>query len=204
MLEIKDLCFSYKENEVIKNFSLSLPDTGSFAIMGQSGCGKSTLLSLIMGIVKQNSGEINTENLKISCAFQEPRLLPWLSAVQNVNLVLGGKSQTLQKAKEKLSLLGLSDDYNKLPGELSGGMQKRVSLARALAFEGNIYLLDEPFGGLDSETKASIYPIIRKISKTALVLIITHDKIEAQECAEKIYFFDELNKGAQRQEAKAN
>lgn len=196
MLEIKNLCFSYGNKTIINNLSLSLPATGAFAIMGPSGCGKSTLISLIMGLAKPNRGEIKKNFGKIVCAFQEPRLLPWMSTLDNVNLVLGGKSETIDLAKEKLSLLGLSDDMDKMPHELSGGMQKRAALARAFAYggKGDIYIFDEPFGGLDTETKEKIYPIFREISKSSLLLFITHDEAEALACADKIYLFSELNK----------
>lgn len=195
MLEIKNLCFSYGKENVIENLSLNLPANGVFAIMGPSGCGKSTLLALIAGILKYRSGEIKLNTKKIAFSFQDARLLPWFTALENVNYVLGGKKSTLNRAETELVELGLSDDVNKYPAELSGGMQRRVSLARAFAAESEILLLDEPFTGLDAETKAGIIKKVKDIGKNALVILITHDETEAIECADVIYnFYDLMDK----------
>lgn len=191
MLDIKNLSFSYKKNEkkpIIDNFSHTFPNSGIFVIMGSSGCGKTTLFSLIAGLIKPDSGEIITDARKIVFDFQEPRLLPWLTALQNVNFVLGGKKDTIVKAEKALSRVGLSDFAGLYPDELSGGMQKRVALARALAYEeeGCILLLDEPFSGVDEESKTKLYEIIKALSQRSLVLLITHDSSEAEKYGDKI------------------
>ncbi|MBR4295907.1 MAG: ABC transporter ATP-binding protein [Clostridia bacterium] len=192
MLEIKNLCFSYGKENVIENLSLELPACGVFAIMGPSGCGKSTLLALIAGVLKHRSGEINLNTKKIAFSFQDARLLPWFTALENVNYVLGGKKSSLERAATELAELGLGDDINKYPSELSGGMQRRVSLARAFAAKSEILLLDEPFTGLDSETKERIMKKVKSIGKNTLVILITHDDAEALECADAIYNFYDL------------
>lgn len=192
MINIEDLSFSYGEEQVIRSLSLKLPERGVFAIMGPSGCGKSTLFSLICSLLKPVSGKITLGSERLAFAFQEPRLLPWMTAAENVNLVLGGKKSSLPKAKAALADVGLDDDAEKYPAELSGGMQKRVSLARAFAADSDILLLDEPFTGLDAETKRGIIEKVKEIGKNALVLMITHDTFEANECADSVFDFYEL------------
>ena len=194
MLKIEDLSFSYGTQSIIKNLSLTIEQNGVYAIMGPSGCGKSTLFSLISGLLKPDSGSITTDAEKLSFSFQEARLLPWETAEQNVNFVLGSKKNALQKARGALLKVGLGEDRTKYPGELSGGMQKRVSLARAFAAGGDLILLDEPFEGLDTETKAGIIENVKEIGKNSIILLITHDINEANDCAEKVFDFYELNK----------
>ena len=118
-----------------------------------------------------------------------------MTAAENVNFVLGGKKSTLERAKAALTSVGLGDDSKKYPSELSGGMQKRVALARAFAFEGDFLLLDEPFTGLDEETKDNIIDIIKEMGKSRLVLFITHDITEAEKCEAEILHFGKLNLG---------
>ncbi len=193
MLKIDDLSFSYGKEKVLSNFSLELTGKGIYAIMGPSGCGKSTLFSLICGLLMPESGEISHDFKRISYAFQEPRLIPHMTAAENVNFILGGKKNTLCKAQNALRAVGLGEDTEKYPTELSGGMQKRVSLARAFAFDGDFLLLDEPFTGLDEETKDNIIETIREIGKRTLVLMITHDSAEAEKCSANILHFNQIN-----------
>ncbi len=194
MLKIEKLSFSYGNEQILEDFSLTLPKNGVFAIMGPSGCGKSTLFALISGLLKPSSGNIRLETERLAFDFQDARLIPWMSAAENVNFVLGGKKTTLAKAKKALAHVGLEAASDKYPNELSGGMQKRVSLARAFVCESDFILLDEPFAGLDSETKSGIIEKIKQIGKNSLVLLITHDIGEANDCAEKIFDFKQLNK----------
>lgn len=193
MLKIDKLSFSYGKEKILNDFSLELDGNGIYVIMGPSGCGKSTLFSLISGLLKPQSGEIKHDFERISYAFQEPRLIPHMTAAENVNFVLGGKKSTLGNAIRALESVGLGDDAEKYPSELSGGMQKRASLARAFAYEGDFLLLDEPFTGLDAETKDSIISLIKEIGKEKLVLMITHDSEEAEKCVADILHFDQIN-----------
>ena len=194
MLKIENLSFSYGNEQVLQDLSLTLPDRGVFAIMGPSGCGKSTLFALISGLLKPSSGKIELDAKRIAFAFQDARLMPWMTAAENVNFVLGGKKSTLERAERALEDLGLGDATYKYPDELSGGMQKRVSLARAFAFEGDLFLLDEPFTGLDANTKTGITQKVKEIGKKSLVLLITHDIGEANDCAENVFNFNGLNR----------
>lgn len=192
MLKIEGLSFSYGEQKVIDDLSLTLPERGVYAVMGPSGCGKSTLFSLIAGLEKPDSGRIELDTKKLAFSFQDARLLPWLTAAENVNFVLRGKKNTFERARTALNEVGLGEDTEKYPDELSGGMKKRVSLARAFVTDSDFILLDEPMNGLDSETKRSIIGKIKNIGKSALVLLITHDMEEATECADVIYDFYSL------------
>lgn len=194
MLEIENLKFSYGNHPVLRAFSLSVPEHGVHVLMGPSGCGKSTLLSLIAGLIRPVGGSLVCHAKKISYSFQEPRLLPWMNTADNVNFVLGGKGETLPKAEEALSELGLGNSLKKFPSELSGGMKKRVSLARAFAYDGDFLLLDEPTNGLDSETKEKIILKIAEIGKNTPVLMITHNEDDAKKCADNIFLFDECEK----------
>lgn len=194
MLNIENLSFSYGDKIIIKDFSLEIPEKGVFAIMGPSGCGKSTLFSLISGLLKPDSGSIKCHAQKIAFAFQDARLMPWMTAAENVNFVLGGKKNTVVKAISALEEVGLGEDADKYPDELSGGMQKRVSLARAFVTDADFFLLDEPFTGLDSERKRNIITKVKEIGKKSSVLLITHDIYDAEECASILFNFNELNK----------
>ncbi len=198
MLKLSNVSFSYKkapneEELVIKDLSCEFGDTGIYAIMGPSGKGKTTLFSLISGLLKPASGSISGNTEKLSAVFQDSVLLPWMTALENVNFVLGGKKNTLPIARDALCSVGLGGSENKYPEELSGGMQRRTALARALAYDGDIYLLDEPFTGLDTEIKSDIMKQIKDIGKSKLVLLITHDLSEALECTAEIVNFDEIN-----------
>lgn len=195
MLKTDKLSFSYGKEKILNDFSLTVDGNGIYAIMGPSGCGKSTLFSLISGLLKPQSGEITHDFERISYAFQEPRLIPHMTAAENVNFVLGGKKSTLERAIKALNAVGLGGDSDKYPSELSGGMQKRVALARALAFDGDFLLLDEPFTGLDDETKDNIIQLIKEVGKSKLVLMITHDISEAEKCEANIFQFNQLNSG---------
>lgn len=193
MLELNDLSFSYGGEKVFKHISHIFPNTGVYAVMGASGCGKSTLFSVIAGILEPSGGSVKYDG-KLTVSFQEPRLLPHMTALENVNFVLSGKKSTLSRALSALRVVGLAEngDENKYPAELSGGMQKRVSFARALAYGGDILLLDEPFSGIDEERKDKLIAEIKEIGKKSLVIMTTHEISEAEKCADEIILFGDL------------
>ncbi len=191
MINITSLCRSF-DKEIIKNLDLSLPSEGFISICGPSGCGKSTLLRILAGLDTEYKGSIepSPKSMRISMAFQEPRLLPWRTAVDNVNLVIGDKSNTLDKAAALLLELGFEkQDLNKLPDELSGGMKARVSLARALALsEAQLYILDEPFASLDGKTARLCADVIRRRTSHALCLSVIHDTELAHEISDAVLY----------------
>jgi len=192
MLRINDLSKSFNNKDVIKNLSLSLPDSGFIAICGPSGCGKSTLLHLIAGIEKPSEGEIcfSGEKRSISMSFQDSRLLAERTALQNVNFVLGEKKATLSRAEKLLFEVGITD-VGLYPDELSGGMKARVSIARALAKDADIYLFDEPFANLDKETAEMTAAAIKNHTEGVLVIAVIHDKEFAVRIADMVIYFDE-------------
>ncbi len=193
MIKIEDLSFSYGEKPVIQGLDLSLPKHGVFALMGPSGCGKTTLLYLISGLLKPENGRIQRDSDKIAYSFQEPRLLEHKNALENVKFVLKDKNKE-EIALAFLADLGLKAEAKTFPRQLSGGMKQRVSLARALAFDGDISLFDEPFNGLDEAVKERAAALIRKKGENSLVILITHSFDDAELCGAQILNFEELNK----------
>lgn len=178
---ISNLSKSFDGVPVLRDLSLTVERTGVTALMGASGCGKTTLCSLLLGLEKPDAGEIRNPYTAVSCAFQDPRLLPWLSAEENVMLVLKGlpKAEKRRIARSMLSPLGLADALKKRPSELSGGMQQRVSLARAFVAPHELLILDEPFRGLDEKNKCEVLKMIVSLSETRPVLLVTHDRSDA-------------------------
>jgi ABC-type nitrate/sulfonate/bicarbonate transport system ATPase subunit len=192
-MEIKNLTKKYAEKTVISNFSLTLPEKGTICLFGPSGCGKTTLLDCIAGLERFDSGTISMKPCgKISYLFQEDRLLEWISAKENVSSVLHGfAKQSAEVAASWLRLVGLDkEDEDKLPSQLSGGMRQRVALARALAFGGGLFLLDEPFHALDSESKTQVIALIKEKAQESLKILVTHDLREAEQLADVILVLD--------------
>jgi NitT/TauT family transport system ATP-binding protein len=177
-LKLVNLEKSYGDKLLFEGLSFDFPDTGIFAITGKSGTGKTTLLRIISGLEKQFSGQVYGGGVKnTSFVFQEYRLLPHVSALENVILSNGGKKgeQILRDSKNILKkLLFSEEDMNLLPGELSGGMKQRVSIARAILKSTPVLLLDEPFKELDSALKEILYRMILEESRKRLVIIVTH------------------------------
>ncbi|MCB0912533.1 MAG: ATP-binding cassette domain-containing protein [Propionibacteriaceae bacterium] len=133
---------------VLADFSLDLPETGTVCLLGPSGCGKTTLLRLLAGLAVPGSGRITgLAGRRVAVVFQEDRLLPWETAWQNA--VARPDPGQRERARDWLLRLGLGDSLHTRPGELSGGMKRRVAMARALAAQADLLLLDEPFTGLD-------------------------------------------------------
>lgn len=189
MLKITDISFAFGKKNVLKDFSLELKKGEILAIMGPSGCGKTTLLGLIAGLNKPQKGEIENTFEKIAYVFQEPRLFPWLTVKENLLAVMDEKDEAaLQKVIECLSLVGLSDSLDKYPSELSGGMKSRASLARALAFGGDLFLLDEPFAALDEELRQTLSFKIKEYlaASEASAILVTHNREDAEKIADSI------------------
>ena len=177
MIVLNNISVSFDEKTVLENFSATFEDGKKYAIMGQSGIGKTTILNVIAGLVKARGGTVkNTSGNKISYIFQEPRLYDWMDVTKNVSIVSPlPKKQAEEKAKEILSALGLGDSLKSLPRELSGGMKQRVSIARAIAYEPDVLLLDEPFKALDEEMKKSVAEYLFSAMKGKTVIMVTHD-----------------------------
>ena len=187
---ITDLCKSFDDNEILKNVNITLEDSSIYCLMGASGIGKTTLLRILMGLERADSGcksGIDTKN--ISCMFQEDRLIPDLSAIDNVRIVLRRKNNRAEVRNNLLSIL--PDDSLDLPvSSLSGGMKRRVALARALSYPGKLIILDEPFTGLDKDTKLNVINYILKMRNNRTLLIATHGTDDADLLGAKIIKLD--------------
>ena len=189
MLKVSDLTFSFGEKNVIDHLSFELNAGEILAVMGPSGCGKTTLLGIVAGLLKPQSGEIENTFAKISYAFQEPRLFPWLTVKENVLAVMDEKDPEAEEtAMESLALVELSSSSDKYPEALSGGMKSRASLARALAYGGDIFLLDEPFAALDEDLRRSLGETLKEYlrANNASAILVTHNKEDAERIADRI------------------
>ena len=176
---ITDLCKTFDDNEVLKNVNITLKDNSIYCLMGTSGIGKTTLLRILMGLEHADSGSISGIDIKsISCMFQEDRLIHDLSAIDNVRIVLRGQNNRDEISNNLLSIL--PDDSLDMPvSSLSGGMKRRVALARALSYPGKLIILDEPFTGLDKDTKLNVIDYILKMRNNRTLLITTHGTDDA-------------------------
>ena len=192
MLELKNVSLSYGDLRVLRDVSLRLDPGERIAVMGLSGCGKTSLLRVIAGLQSPDSGTVKLAARRLSFVFQEPRLLPWLTAEENVRLVLPDVHQG-EDAAAWLSRFGLGDAADKLPAELSGGMQQLVSLARALVCVPDLLLLDEPFKALDAAAKQNAIAAVSDGTDAAIILV-THDVREAEALGCRVMDFSELNK----------
>ena len=174
----------------LDDVSLTVAEGEFVCLVGASGCGKSTLLNLIAGIYHLDQGSILIGNRRVGLMFQEPALFPWLTVQKNVESAMRFRKVTPDKAKVKelLSIVHLEDFADRRPHELSGGMQQRAALARALAQDADILLMDEPFGALDAMTRTVLHDELERIWQATGVSIIfvTHDVREAVRLGDRV------------------
>lgn len=196
MINIKNLKKGYGENQVLKNINLEIPKGESLAIIGFSGCGKSTLLKVIAGLEEADQGEIKLNSSKLGMSFQYSALFDSLSVRDNVAFPLcvgehikAPKPDTINKlVSEKLALVGLQGIEEQFPSELSGGMKKRVSFARAIINDPEIILYDEPTAGLDPVASRIIEDLIVKLrEKTgSTAIVVTHQPSTIKRSADRV------------------
>ena len=187
MIKLNSVYKSFNGTEILKNLSSDFSEKTVYCVMGKSGIGKTTLLNIISGMLEPDSGSVSgTEKLKKSFVFQENRLIPHLSAYNNLKFV----TDDGKKITEALKLSCLLDDKEKTPEEMSGGMKRRLAIARAAAFEGDIFFIDEPLYGLDIKTSQDILSMIKKMLTGKTAFIITHSTAEAYFLADKIIFLN--------------
>ena len=187
---------SYGDTLVLDKFSQTFPCPGTVALMGPSGCGKTTLLRLLAELERPDSGRVERRNAggKVSMVFQEDRLLEVLTARENICAVLPAERREL--AALCLARCGLGEAAELYPAQMSGGMKRRLAIARAVAFAGDILLLDEPFKGLDLETKRLVMELVFSevpglpSPKERLTLLVTHDVDEAMTAADRILLLE--------------
>ncbi|GAB3536317.1 ABC transporter ATP-binding protein [Arthrobacter tecti] len=198
---------SFGGSEVLRDISLSVPASSCVALLGASGSGKSTLLRIASGLDSPSRGTVLVDGTDvggvpaelrgIALVFQKPLLFPHLSVVDNVafSARMSGVSRRYARAqaKEFLELVQLGDYARRMPGQLSGGQEQRVSLARALAANPRILLLDEPFSSLDSRLKDDMYELLDRIRSQLepTIVLVTHDRREASVLADTIAVLDE-------------
>lgn len=187
---ITNLYKQFDDNQVLKNINITLEDNSIYCLMGVSGIGKTTLLRILTGLEHADTGKISgIDNKSISCMFQEDRLIPDLSAIDNVRIVLRGKTDRKEIRSNLLSIL--PDECLDMPvSSLSGGMKRRVALARALSYPGKLIILDEPFTGLDKDTKLNVIDYILKMRNNRTLLIATHGTDDADLLGAKIIKLD--------------
>jgi NitT/TauT family transport system ATP-binding protein len=176
----------------LDNITLDVAPGEFVCLLGASGCGKSTLLNLIAGLDQPSAGTIDTGDARTTLMFQESALFPWLTARGNVELPLKirkvPRAERHAKAEELLDLVNLKTFSSKLPHELSGGMRQRVALARSLAQEADVLLMDEPFGALDAMTRDVLHEELERVwSETGLtVIFVTHNVREAVRLGDRV------------------
>ena len=192
MLELKNISKSYTNIKVLNNVNIKFRKKEFVSILGPSGSGKTTLLNIIGGLDKYDEGDLiidgvltknfkesdwdNYRSKKIGFIFQNYNLINHLTVFENVELALlvNGKKNKL-KVIDTLKKVGLENEMNKLPNELSGGQMQRVAIARSIINENDIILADEPTGALDSKTSIEIMKILKEISRNKLVIMVTHN-----------------------------
>ena len=176
MLELKDVSLSFGALEVLRGASLTLGQGERIAITGPSGCGKTSLLHIIAGLLHPDSGLVRNRAARTACVFQEPRLLPWLSAEENVSIVIPHGTQG-QDALMLLKELGLADSAEKHPCELSGGMQQRVGIAAAMLLSPGVLLADEPTSALDVTLQKQVVEEMRMVRDTfgTAIVLVAHN-----------------------------
>ncbi len=203
-LDHVDVKFSTKKGvyHALSDINLSIDQGQFFTLIGHSGCGKSTLLNIIAGLQDATEGAALCEGREIkgpgperAVVFQNHSLLPWLTCYDNIHLGVErvfaakeSKAQLKQRTLAALDLVGLSHAEQKRPNEISGGMKQRVGIARALAMEPKILLMDEPFGALDALTRAHLQDELMKIvaATNSTVVMVTHDVDEAVLLSDRI------------------
>lgn len=186
MIELSHLSFSYGERTVLSDFSLTLPDRGITALQGPSGCGKTTLLRLLAGLECPQGGTISGVVPGTGAIlFQENRLLPWRTVGQHITDVLPKGRQG--ESERWLELVELVGEEATLPAALSGGMGRRLALARCLALGGSLCLLDEPFAGVDPERARRILERIRALGTP---VVLTSHQAPVLELADRVIALD--------------
>lgn len=188
-LSVRSLTVGYGRSAVLSEFSLSVASGEFVVVAGPSGCGKSTLLRAVAGLIPF-AGAISVDGVAVrgpsrdrALVFQDDGLLPWRTALRNVELPLAlqgvPRSVRRSRALEWLERVGLAGFEGYLPRELSGGMRQRVQLARTLAQQPSVVLMDEPFGALDAQTRSSMQELVTEVLSGTTTLFVTHDVDEA-------------------------
>jgi len=192
MLNFEQVSLDLGPNAILAGVNLSVAPGESVCLVGPSGCGKTSLLRLASGVVAATAGRVDNQFTMTAAVFQEPRLLPWRRMLDNIALGLKARGVSrrarLNQARALADQVGLAGYYDHFPHELSGGMQQRVSLARALAVGADCLLLDEPFSALDVGLRSEAQDLVEQlvVDQGIATLLVTHDLTEALRLAHRI------------------
>ena len=179
MISVHDLCLSFGSKTVLEHFSLDFPEVPLLGLSGPSGCGKTTLLRVLAGLEQPQSGSVSgITPARTSFLFQENRLLPWRTAGQNISDVLPRSRRN--EVSRWLAFADLDGEENTRPSELSGGMARRLALARCAALGGDFLLLDEPFTGVDPTRRTRLLEQLRKLDSS--VILVSHEEEVLAQC----------------------
>lgn len=206
-IQFSALSFAYPRHpeRVLDGLDLQINSGEFVCVIGQSGCGKSTLLHMLAGLLLPNEGELCIDGRPVSgpdtnraLVFQQSSLFPWMTALKNVSFGIRQANRTLSRAEAKqramncLRMVNMAEHYGKYPDEMSGGMQQRTAIARALGMDADILLLDEPFGALDAKTRADLQTLLCSLwnadQRKKTVVFITHDIDEAIRLGDRILY----------------
>jgi len=199
-VNIRRKIFPGADSVVVEDLMLTASPGEFVAIVGPSGAGKSTLLNIVAGLDREMDGDVQMDGqplhadgliaARIGFVFQEPRLMPWLTVIDNLMLVLDRSADSVERVRQLLREVGLADKEQSFPGQLSGGMQRRVSLARAFAMRPELLLMDEPFLSLDAPTAARLRRLLLTLwgELHPTVLFVTHHLREALALADRLLF----------------
>lgn len=200
-IRIKNISKAYGDKQVLNHISKELPSGETTVIMGASGCGKTTLLRILLGLEKADSGEVTGMPERVAVLFQEDRLCEDISAYENIALVLERKKTHAQRDAQKCRIeqeaaqVGITaEDLTQNVMELSGGMRRRIALLRALLYDADCVILDEPFKGLDAATKEIVMQYVKEKVAGRTTFLVTHEQAEADFFGGNIWKLPQENK----------
>lgn len=200
-IRIKNVSKTYGEKQVLSQLSKEFPAGETTVIMGVSGCGKTTLLRILLGLEKADSGEVTGMPERVAVLFQEDRLCEDISAYENIALVLERKRTRAQKDAQKhhveqdaAQVSITAEDLTQNVMELSGGMRRRIALLRALLYDADCVILDEPFKGLDAATKEIVMQYVKEKVAGRTTFLVTHEQAEADFFGGNIWKLPQENK----------
>ena len=183
LLKIDGLTKKFDGETVINDLTYSIEGKFFLTILGSSGCGKTTLLRILSGVLKPDGGTVHLSCERLAFVFQDDRLIPWITARENIEIASPGCD-----VNGYLRLVGLEDHGGKYPSQMSGGMKRRLNIARAIAFEPDLILMDEPFNSLDVVMKDHLLEEIKEIwhERKLSIVMVTHDPREAARLSTEI------------------
>lgn len=206
-LTIRDLDIHYNKNHIIKSLELQVPEGAFFTVLGKSGSGKSTILKSVAGLLQPSKGQIlmDDEDItrqvpelrKIGFVFQKPYLFPHMTIAENIafgpDIHGWSKEHTLERVQELMALVQINGLEDRLPSQLSGGQQQRAAIARALAMNHSVLLMDEPFSSLDPYLREEMGQLVKDIQRELglTVIFVTHDVNEAMTLSDKICYLSQ-------------